>query len=475
MIDYIKFNKLVFIDYVLFVIGVILSIFGVRDIAIITVLIGSILLLKIVKDKTGGYINFSMFFCFFHVLYGLSRVISKAWLNQFSRTYGTIFRYCPYILAYSLCTIFMLTGILFASKKYKKDTVIATNSNYDKYFLFVSYVGFALTTIFELINFFRVGGLPTLLAGKAIYQAKVDELVGTLPTLYIFQVSLASYCIHLYIMRMNNLKISLKQIIIPLLLVSPYLAMIIILSRRGPLLAIFLLLMTAYFLVKPLKKISVKLVGILFAVYIVLGLMFAVRNDIKLLFTNYSEFTRKVNINYVIRSLNPALTEFGCTYGNFNKFYITNDYKLLYGKSYIEGLVHIVPTYIYPGEKPRMITYEFRDKYFPIKAEISSIASTGFSSILETYWNFWYFGSIIYFIYGYLIILLENKLKFKNYFYLLEYFSLLTLTYSFHRSDFGHTTAEIIFLTLEVIFIYAFYQIIYSKNKNIDKIMKKIS
>ena len=122
-----------------------------------------------------------------------------------------------------------------------------------------------------------------------------------------------------------------------------------------------------------------------------------------------------------------------------------------------------------------MITYEFRDKYFPIKAEISSIASTGFSSILETYWNFWYFGSIIYFIYGYLIILLENKLKFKNYFYLLEYFSLLTLTYSFHRSDFGHTTAEIIFLTLEVIFIYAFYQIIYSKNKNIDKIMKKIS
>lgn len=471
-----RLKRMILINYFLFVLGVLLSLLGLTDCTIVINIIASILLLQVVKNITNSYINFSMFFTFFHVLYGLSGVISKAWFNQLSSTYGTVFRYCPYLLAFSLCSLFLLSGMLVAYKKNYKSSGAnnALNVKYKNYFMFVSYVGFALTTIFELVNFFRVGGVPTLLAGKAIYQARVDELFLTLPTQQIFQVSLAAFCVYLYIIYGNNLKITLKQIMIPIFLALPYMLIIIILGRRGPLLVVFLLLVITYFMIKPLKKISFKIVGVTFIVYVFLGIVFAVRNDIKLLFTDFQGFTEKVNVNYILKNLNPALNEFGCTYGNFNKFYVVNDYQLLYGKSYIYGLSHIVPTYIYSGDKPRLITYEFRDKYFPDKSKISSIASTGFSSILETYWNFWYFGAVIYFIYGYLIITLENKIKFKSCFSLLYYLSLTTTTYSFHRSDFGHFSSEIIFLLLEVLCIRYFYHMVYSKVKSIDTFIEKI-
>lgn len=472
--EWIKSNKKICSSCIIFVLSFFLSILGLRDISIIMLLCASILLIFIVKDITGNFVNFSTLFCCFHVLYGLAGVISKAWLNQFSSTYDNKFTYCPYLVAYALCSLFLLLGIVYSSKKNKSVNVDVNSKGKEKYFLLVAYVGFAITSIFEFINFLRVGGFPTLFAGKAIYQALADELILTLPSLYTFYVSLASYCVYLCLSLSSGKKFDIKQLIISLVLLLPYLFIILTLGRRGPLLAIFIFVIVMLFAVKPLTKIKTKHIAILGTVYIILGLTFVLRGNIKLMFSDFPKFKEKMTINYVLKNLNPALSEFGCTYGNFNKFYVTGDYELLYGKSYVEGLVHVIPTYVYPGEKPKMITYEFRDKYFPKKSEISSIASTGFSSILETYWNFWYFGSIIYFFYGYILIFFENKIKSKNYFCLLEYFSLLILTYSFHRSDFGHTTAEIILITAEVLFIYVFHDYVFMRNEKLQKLLNKI-
>lgn len=479
MEELIKKNKLIMLDYCLFLFAFCMSIFELENISILILIIASCIFIKIVKDMVGNYMSFPVLFSAFHVLYGLAGIISKCWFNQLSATYGNKFVYSPYLIAYSLCTIALLTGIIIARKKYNlsyENSINKEDKDIKKYFLFVAYCGFALTSLCEIINFIRVGGISTLLAGKAIYQAAVDELLFTLPSQYIFQVSLAALGIFLIISISNNEKILIRKIILCICVALPYLTSIILLGRRGPILAMILILLVALFQTKPLKKLSVKLVIILAITYLILGTLYAVRDNIGLLFSDFNKFKENLDINYILRTLNPAITEFGCTYGNFNKFYITNDYELLYGKSYLQGLTHIIPSYLYPGEKPKMITYVFRDKYFPVKAEISNVASTGFSSILETYWNFGYAGALIYVLYGYLVMFLEKKIKNRSYFCMLEYISIITAVQSFHRSEFGHIFSEIMLLTIIVLGVYLFYKIIYSKkNKIFDFTRNKVA
>ena len=468
-------DKILIIDYCLLILSFITSIFDWSNISIVLLIVASILFIKIIKDIIGNYMSFTVLFSCFHVLYGLAGVISKCWFNQMSSTYGNVFVYSPYLMMYSLCTIALLTGIIFSNKKgeIKVNKTEKDNKEKKRFFLFIAYSGFLLTSLFEIINFARVGGIETLLKGKAIYQAAVDELIFTLPTLYIFEVSFAAFCIFLLIYLSEKNKVPIKEIFICLGFALPYIAMIILLGRRGPILVSVLMVLIALFQIKPLKNISVKLIAGLIAVYLILGVGYAIRNDIGLIFKDFEQFRKNNSVEKIIKNLNPALTEFGCTYGNFNKFYIAGDYELLYGKSYLQGLVHVIPTYLYPGQKPRMITYEFRDKYFPAKAEISSIASTGFSSILEAYWNFWYFGAFVYFLYGYMLIILEKRLKNKSYFWMLEYISIIATVYSFHRSEFGHSISEIIMITMEIVVIYAFYKIVYNRENMVSNFIKK--
>lgn len=468
-------DNIVIIEYCLLILSFMTSIFDWSSVSIVLLIVASVIFVKIIKDIVGNYMSFTVLFSCFHVLYGMAGVVSKCWFNQMSSTYGEVFVYSPYLMMYSLCTIALLTGIMLSNKKVeiKANKTEKDNKEKKKFFLFIAYSGFLLTSLFEIINFTRVGGIETLLKGKAIYQAAVDELIFTLPTLYIFEVSFAAFCIFLFIYLSENNKVPIKEIFICLGLALPYIAMIILLGRRGPILVSVLMLLVSVFQLKPLKKISARLIAGLIVVYLILGVGYAIRNDIGLIFKDFEQFKKNNSVEKIIKNLNPALTEFGCTYGNFNKFYIAGNYELLYGKSYLQGLVHVIPTYLYPGQKPRMITYEFRDKYFPAKAEISSIASTGFSSILEAYWNFGYFGALVYFVYGYILIILEKRLKNKNYFGMLEYISIITTVYSFHRSEFGHSISEIIMITVEILIIYVFYKIVYNRKNKISNFIKK--
>lgn len=476
-------NKMIVFDCLCLVSAILLASIGLIDITLALLIIASIVLVKIIKDMTQNYITFSVLFVIFHVAYGLFGVVSKYWFNQLSATYGNSFIYSPYLILYGLCTLALLVGVILANYKYRdnikikdqKEVIDKTEDmKFNKYFLFVAYCGFALASIFEIINFARVGGLPTLMSGKAIYQAAVDELVLTLPTQYIFQMALASFALYMIIGKTNDKKIKIRTFIIAFILSAPYLAMIFLLVRRGIILAIGLILLVALFYIKPLKRLNLKFVIILIIAYLLVGFLYSVRDDIGVIFTDFDKFKEEFNLNRVIRNLNPAMSEFGCTYGNFNKFYIIDDHNWLYGKSYIEGLVHFIPSYLYVGEKPQMITYTFRDKYFPQKSEISSIASTGFSSMLEAYWNFGYLGSIIYVLYGYLIVFLDKRIKTKNYFCMLFSLSIIPIVYVFHRSDFGHVFSELIMAVFEIVFIYFFYKKIYCKDKKLAIIVDKI-
>lgn len=480
MTNFKKCNKLVLIELLILIISFALCLFDLVMLPLILLIISSFILIKVVKDMTTSYINIPFLFTCFHILYGLSGVISIAWGGELSSTYGKKFDICPYLIAYSLCTIALILGMYLCNLKNQKYDLnyykTISDKKIRKYFLLVTICGFLLATSCELINFFRAGGVEVLMAGKAVYQAAVDKLIFTIPTQLICQISLASLGVYIILCHKEKVKISKRALIFIISISVPYFLLLLFLGRRGPILAYLLIILLSISQFKPLKKISFKVILILCISYMSLASLYAVRNYTDLIFTDFTQFTEKVfEKRNITKAFNPGFNEFGCTFGNFNKLYVSNDYKFLYGKSYIQGLFHFVPSYLYPGDKPQMITYQFRDQYFSFKAEISSIASTAFSSILETYWNFGYFGALMYIVYGYILILLDKKIKNKNYFTLLTCLAISPFVYSFHRSDFGHITMEIILLTLCVLVIYCFYYFIYSKDTKIAKIFHKLS
>ena len=470
----------------MFLFTVLFSLLKLPNMSVVFGIIGSVFLLFNVKKIVCNYMSISFLFTAFHTLYGLAGPISVVWFDGLTSTYGSEYNIFPYMIAYSLASIFYCIGFYFCSKKknIKNDNdyhdIISLKksklNNYRNYFLFIAQCGFFLVFVFELINFLRAGGISTVIRGKAIYQAAVDELRFTLPTIQLSQVSIASLSVYLFISFNKNQSISKKGILFTCLFFLPYLALLIFLARRGIILTYIIMFCLGFYQYKPMQKITKKAILIVVLLYFSLGLMFAARNNTKLIFSDFKSFiTKTFSKNNLITAFNPGKNEFGCTFGNFNRLYIRNDYNFLYGKSYIQGITHIVPSYFYVGEKPKLLMYEFRDKYFPRKAEISSIAGTAFSSILEAFWNFWYFGMIVYAIYGYIICSIELKYKKKNMFNLMKYFVFAPFIYEFHRSDFGHISYEIILCLLMILVIQFFYKFFCTKKGLISQLINQIT
>ena len=178
-------------------------------------------------------------------------------------------------------------------------------------------------------------------------------------------------------------------------------------------------------------------------------------------------FERIFDSKRIIDVINPSSNEFGCTYGNFNKYIISGDNARLYGRSYIVGLTLPIPSFLYPGDKPLQITYQFRNTYFPIMISRSRIASTGFSSLLEAYWNFGMFGVMfMYFIYGLLICKLNSILEKKKMFSSMLVIYISVFVISFSRTQLGGVINEIVYgMIYFTIFIYLPYSLKKIKNK----------
>ena len=136
-----------------------------------------------------------------------------------------------------------------------------------------------------------------------------------------------------------------------------------------------------------------------------MGFIYANRAIIVLLRDDPEEFFEEAfSQNRITQALNPSTNEFGVGFANFNELYVSENYEFLFGKSYLQGFLITFPSFIYIGEKPQQITYVFRDTYFYSESLRSSIAGTGFSSILEAYWNFGFPGVLfMYIIFGYII------------------------------------------------------------------------
>ncbi|GMQ60451.1 hypothetical protein AN1V17_48510 [Vallitalea sediminicola] len=461
---------------ILYLLSIAFSQVDLIDISLIISIITSIFLVFYIKTICKSYSNLTIVFYAFSVLYGLSGPINVYWGEGLANIFGDLYDVGSFISVFCISNIGFIIGILFYNlfNKGKSNFVFKDISRLflkEKVLIKSSLIFAFISMSFELINFMRVGGISALIQGKAYYQSAISELSVTVPVNYFADFAFAFFSLYIGIninRRKKNNKMKILRFIIYMM---PYLFVNIYLGKRGVLLSIIIIIFIGVTYLKPIKSIRPKLIIMVLLLYIIMGFLYANRGIAPLLFTDKNTFFELAfQKERIVKALNPGSNEFGAPFGNFNMFYINsnNKFDLLLGKSYVNGIFLMIPSIIYPGNKPQQIGYIFRDVYFPSEALRGSIAGTAFSSILEAYWNFSYFGVFFMYLFiGYMLQRLDKRISNKNWKSLVFYISLSPLVISFHRVSFGNIISAIAFKGIILyIFVCIFSCFIFDRNHN---------
>lgn len=449
-------GKLVTASIFSFLFGIAANILEVYEVAIPLGIIGAlVLLLHTVRITTGFNSILSIFLCFFFI-YTFSVPVSILLGFGYNFFDMTEFYMQDYLLQAYLCYLGVAVGILMF-----QHTIPASSGVEDRRWqldinpqLLINlglFLG-VISSLMEVINVIRAGGVSSLYAGKAIYQESMGDVEFTLPSRYLCDLAAAIWGIG--IAQRNRVRVADFMVFIGA--ISLLLCICLIAGQRGPLLGWLMILFGSVTYFRNIKKISFKIGVGLLVVYVVMSMIFNYRSLISQYMSTGDLSASKTfnNSDRLSRNFNPANNEFGAAFGNFNVYIKATHNRsadLYFGTTYLQGFLIVIPGFMYPGEKPKQITYEFRDKYFSVLAERSRIAGTGFSSLLEAFMNFGYFGSFLFFILvGRFFVYLESRRMRRDTstFFMLVYLTLLPIAQSFHRGAFGGAVSEFIYKIL---------------------------
>ena len=414
------------------------------------------------RSLTGSYANVLMIFLGFSLVYGLSgpwnALYGKGLPSLFSRPYET----AAYLSHYSLAVGGMALGIVLSAVLPLRGNHRDPLPIHHEVLAGLAVLFAFLASLFECVNFFRVGGVSILGQGKAIYQSAVTALPYTLPS---YEISLLAFgLVSLACAVSGQKKASFRPLygyvlsfiltILPLFLITG------VLGLRGPLVAWFLIVLVGITYFHPIRQLSGRFVLVLLAVYVGMSFLIATRPLISgAVLTGEVEafFPKAFSSERIFKFMNPGRNEFGAAFGNFSEYVKSGDTTLRWGKTYVTALAVPVPSFLYPGEKPRQITYEFRDRFFPQEGTRGRIAGTAFSPVLEAYMNFGTAGvPCIYFLMGMALVFLERARNILQPSAIaLIYLFMVPLAQNFHRSSFG-SVVNTVFWTITLTLAYRF-------------------
>lgn len=265
----------------------------------------------------------------------------------------------------------------------------------------------------EWINLSRGGGVALLLEGKATVQSRVEELSLTVPTEFsaTVAVGLLVWALRLSASGVGAGRVR-RRVLFGLLCLTPVLLAWAFLGQRIAVAGLALAALLAWRWTEPVVRVRPRHLALLLAAYMFLGTIYALRavvgiaistGDLQLL------RERMLSREIVVQTLNPGTNEFGVTLGNVTAFEDRRIWPRQYGMTYLKGVLLPIPGFLYPGDKPKQASYEFRDLFFPEEGKSGSIAGTGFSSVLEAVVNFGSAGVIgVYLCLGLLLFRLER-------------------------------------------------------------------
>jgi len=434
------------------------------------------LLLVDIFTKRYGVNSYAFIFVLGYFLYGYIAPITAINDEKFSFFSYTNFRTSEFIIVNNLAGLGLVVASLLKHNDENNNKLSFTSET-------IWYaIGFALIASFgEIVNIIRAGGFSLIGSGKAVYQDAVSSLFLTIPS--IFFGNIASCFFAFYLSREG--KKSVYKIVLFALTISIIVILFLAIGRRGALVQFFLAFLLSYNINKKIRKISFIAI-IIFAIGLsASSLVFATRGMLGLAI---KEGKTGILIDYVkkdkrfresfYKGLNPAYSEFAAPLLNYsihrNKQH--TDFYKPYGVSYFNAIfVDPYPRWLLPYKKPQSISLKFRDSYFKGLGKKSRIAGSAFSSILESYLNFGYFGVLfMYFIFGLALNMIEY-LRRNSTFYI-AYLILIGTTAGtalrFHRSPLASTTGNFMY-NIVVLAIFAFFllfffnlKLFFSKNND---------
>ncbi|MEN6447676.1 MAG: O-antigen polymerase [Syntrophaceae bacterium] len=414
------------------------------------------------RSLTGSYANVLMIFLAFSLVYGLSgpwnALYGEGLPALFSRPYET----AAYLSHYALAVGGMSLGIVLSAVLPLRDKQRNPLSIKHEVLAGLAVLFAFLASLFECVNFFRVGGVSSLGQGKAFYQSAVTALPYTLPSHEISLLAFGLIALACAFSRQKQASFRplYRYVLSFILAILPLFLITVVLGLRGPLVAWFFIVLVGITYFHPIRRLSGRFVLVLLAVYFAMSFLIANRPLISdaVLSGKVAEFFPKAfSSKRTFKFMNPGMNEFGAAFGNFSEYVKSGDSTRRWGKTYVTALTVPVPSFLYPGEKPRQITYEFRDRFFPKEGTRGRIAGTAFSSVLEAYMNFGTAGVLgVYFLVGMALVFLERA---KNILQpsaiALIYLLMLPLAQSFHRSSFG-SVVNTLFWTIALTLVYRF-------------------
>jgi len=347
----------------------------------------------------------------------------------------------------------------------KRRTMNILNSDYKEpkfsYFYF-SIIAGLFASFSEALNFFRVGGFNAINNGKAYYQGAVNDLVLNIPYEGFLYISIG-----LFAMFFASLGRSMDKYVIyvPIYLTSIFFVLFtnLLIGERGLLvvaMVIFFLGLTIKTRITQVKFIYFVLIGLLYVAFSFLTLL---RED-RIKYEGFTKFVTTYETT-LLRIMNPANSEFGAPALNYRIFMDLKDpdYHYKFGATYLEISTAFIPTYIYPN-KPIGIVYEFRNTYFPERRKQGSTAGTGFSSLMEAYMNFGYFGPfVIYLFFLFVLVYLESKRANENIFINLFYLLSFNVFLIFSRSSSQYIFQTTIFFLVQIAAVVMVYKVLPKK------------
>ncbi len=303
------------------------------------------------------------------------------------------------------------------------------NANYYRFAL----VAGILSSLSEGLNFLRAGGFGAISHGKAFYQGAVNDLAMNIPYEGFFYISIALFAQFFATVQSKTDK---YLTYLPPFLVSIVFILFINLAigERGTLLVAMVVFVLAYTIKRRITKVGFSYILLLSFVYVAFNVLTLLREK-NIEYKGFSKFFASYD-QKLYKLMNPANSEFGSPALNY-RIFITKkeeDYRYKIGKTYTEITTAFIPRYVYPT-KPIGIVFEFRDKYFAERKEMGSTAGTGFSSLMEAYMNFWYFGPfVVYLVFMFFLIYMESKRGRQKIFTDLLYLLLFNVFLIFSRS-----------------------------------------
>lgn len=286
-----------------------LGLLEITDLNIVLNIISAILMICSIYSLTGSFSNVVFLFVVFSVMYGLGGPITVRYGEGLSSIFGTQFYIDKFLMAYDLATIGLLMGISFYNVL-KKDNNLDVDKKQisinEQKIINISLFASLLTSVFEIMNFIRVGGLDTLVQGKAVYQAAISTLSIAMPVDMVACLGVGLITFYISLCRKNKKKISKSKTILFLFMMLPYLIIELLLGKRGRLLAIVLVAFLGFTYFTPLKKISKNIIIIAVVVYMVMVFLYANRAIVVLLFKNPDEFVKQAfSAERIVTALNP--------------------------------------------------------------------------------------------------------------------------------------------------------------------------